>query len=309
MVQEQQDNDYFEPLIVSKYSMISNSEYIVELAFADGSFWDIVAADDRAYDVVSALAKTMQLESLDKNARNKSCYSIPRRLIVHVEDQKRDSAQLTTTAHLTVRGQDTICAVISDENNEMRAFQLMHLSMIICRDIQRRGGVLLHGALAAWNGNGVILAGPGGRGKTTASRRLPRHWQSFCDDMTLIVLDNRGLYWAHPWPTWSTFMINGPGRTWNVQHAVPLTGIFFLEQAHKDAFIPMGIAQSICLLNESAKQASWSIPGHSEKNVLRELRLQRFDNICALAKNVSSYVLRMGIDGAFWKEIEKALNE
>ena len=103
-------------------------------------------------------------------------------------------------------------------------------------------------------------------------------------------------------------MLNGPGGTWNVQHAVPLKGIFFLEQAQKDKFKPLGIAQSICLLNESAKQASWPIPGHSEKNVLRELRLQRFDNICALAKNVSSYVLRMGVDGAFWKEIEKALN-
>jgi len=301
-------NDYFEPLMVSKCPNNSCSEYIVELAFADGSIWDIVATCDQAYNVVSALAKAMQLGSLDKDARNKSCYSISRRLIIHVNDPKSESPKFTTTVDLTDRDQDTICAVIPDESHEMRVFQLMHLSMVICRDVQRRGGVLLHGALAAWNGKGVILAGPGGRGKTTAIRRLPRHWQSFCDDMTLIVLDNRGLYWAHPWPTWSTFMINGSGSTWNVQHAVPLTGIFFLEQASKDAFIPMGTAQSICLLNESTKQTSWSIPSHSEKNVLRELRLQRFDNICALAKNVSSYVLRIGVDGTFWKEIEKALN-
>jgi len=288
--------------------MVSGNEYIVELALTDGSIWNIVAADGRAYAVVSALAKAMHLESVVKNVESKSRYSTPRRLIVHVEDQKRDSVQLTTTAHLTFLDQDTICAVISDESHEMRISQLMHLSLIICRDAQYRGGVLLHGALAGWNGNGVILAGPGGRGKTTASRRLPRNWQSFCDDTTLVVCDNKGAYWAHPWPTWSTFAFNGPGGTWNVQHAVPLKGIFFLEQEQKDKFKPLGIAQSICLLNESAEQASWPMPGHSEKNVLRKLRLQRFDNICALAKKVSSYVLRMGVDGAFWKEIEKALN-
>jgi SynChlorMet cassette protein ScmC len=289
--------------------MTSCSNYIVELAFADGSIWDIVAADDRAYDVVSALAKTMQLGSLDKNSRNKSCYSIPRRLIVRVNDPKSKSPKLTNIAHLTDRDQDTICAMISDESHEMLAFQLMHLSMVICRDMQYRGGVLLHGASAAWNGNGVILAGPGGRGKTTASRRLPSHWHSFCDDTTLVVYDNNGEYRSHPWPTWSSFMINGPGGTWNVQHAVPLKGIFFLEQANKDAFIAIGIAQSICLLNESAKQAaSWSIPDHPKKNALRELRLQRFDNICELAKTIPSYILRMSPDGAFWEEIESALN-
>jgi SynChlorMet cassette protein ScmC len=303
-------NDYFEPLTISKYLMVSGIEYIVELALADDSIWNIVAVDDRAYDVVSALAKAMQLESIVKNVQKKSRHSTPRRLIVHVEDQKRDSARLTTTAHLTFVDQNTICAVISDESHEMRIFQLMHLSLVICRDAQCRGGVLLHGALAEWNGtgDGVILAGPGGRGKTTASRRLPHHWQSFSDDTTLVVCDNKGVYWAHPWPTWSTLMFNEPEGTWNVQHAVPLKGIFFLEQAQKDKFKPLGIGQSICLLNESAEQVSWSMPGHEEKNVLRKLRIQRFDNICALAKTVSSYVLRMGSDGAFWREIEKALN-
>jgi len=103
-------------------------------------------------------------------------------------------------------------------------------------------------------------------------------------------------------------MFNGSGGTWNVQHAVPLKGIFFLEQAHDDAFEPVGIAESVCLLNASAEQASWTMPCHEEKNALRELRLQRFDNICALAKAVPSYVLRMSTDGAFWQAIERALN-
>jgi len=291
-----------------KYSITTHMVHAAGLALADGSIWDIVAADDRAYDVVSALAKTMQLQSPEKRDRNKSPYSSPRRLIVHIENPKKDSVTISTIARLTVKDQDTICVIVSNVSHEMRTFQLMYLSMIICRDAQYRGGVLLHGALAGWNGNGVILAGPGGRGKSTASRRLPHHWQSFCDDMTLVVCDKKGAYWAHPWLTWSTFMFNGPGGTWDVQHAVPLKRIFFLEQAHEDEFKPLGIAQSICLLNASAEQASWSMPGQSEKNALRELRLQRFDNICHLAKAIPSYVLRIGLAGAFWQEIEKALN-
>jgi SynChlorMet cassette protein ScmC len=285
-----------------------NVDNVAELALADGCIWGIIAADDRAYDIISDITKIMQLQFPNKIAPTKPRYSIPRRLIVHVEDPKRDSAQLPTTVHLTVKDQDFICTLNSDESNEILELQLVHLSMVICRDVQDRGGVLLHGALAGLNGDGVILAGPGGRGKTTASRRLPRHWQSFCDDMTLVVCDNKGAYWAHPWPTWSSFMFNGSGGTWNVQHGVPLKAIFFLEQAHDDASKPLGIAQSICLLIASAEQVSWPMPGHEEKNVLRELRLQRFDNSCDLAQVIPSYILGMSPDGAFWQEIERTLN-
>ena len=291
-----------------KYSTPKRTDHVAGLALANGSIWDIVALDDRAQGIVSALAKAMQLEPEAKDAQSKSRYSTPRRLTVQVEDPKRGPAQLTTTDHLTVKDQDTICALIPDESHAMRAFQLMHLSFVIYRDAELRGGILLHGALAGWNGKGAVLAGPGGIGKTTAIRRLPHHWKSFCDDMTLVVCDSKGFYWAHPWPTWSTFMGKRAGGTWNVQQAVPLKGIFFLEQAHEDRLKPIGTAQNICLLNESAEQASWAMPSHSEKNVLRGLRLQRFDNICALAKAVPSYVLRLGRDGAFWKEIERALN-
>jgi SynChlorMet cassette protein ScmC len=186
--------------------------------------------------------------------------------------------------------------------------QLMHLSMVICLDAQCRGGVLLHGALAGWNGNGVILAGPGGRGKTTASKRLPRHWQSFCDDTTLVVCDNKGAYWAHPWPTWSDFMFGGTGGTWDVQHAVPLKGIFFLDQAQREQIESLGAGHATCLLTESSEQASRIISHYMEKDELRKHRQMCFDNICALAQTIPSYVLHLGRDGAFWKEIERALN-
>jgi SynChlorMet cassette protein ScmC len=291
-----------------KYPIPTSAEYVARLALADGSNWDIVAANDRAHDVVSALAKVMRLQFLEKRAPRKSYYNNFRRLIVQVEGHRTDVLKHSTTVHLTFEDENTICTLISNEDNEMSVQPLLHLSMAICRDAQCRGGVLLHGALAEWNGNGVILAGPGGRGKTTASKRLPHYWQSFSDDTTLVIRDDKGVYWAHPWPTWSTFMFNGPGGTWDVQHAVPLKGIFFLEQAHEDKFEVLGIAQSVCLLAESAEQTSWPMQSYCEKNEVRRLRLLRFDNICTLAQTVPSYVLRLGCDGAFWQEIERALS-
>lgn len=288
------------------YLIPSSMKHFAGLTLADGSNWNIIPSDDRAYNVVLALARVMRLQYQDKTVKRCDTF---RRLIVQVEGQKIDPTRLSKTGHSNVQDKDTIvCSIISEENDEMHTLPLVHLSMVICRDAQHRGGVLLHGALAERNGHGVILAGPGGRGKSSASQRLPHHWHSFCDDTTLVVRDNKGVYWAHPWPTWSTFMFNGSGGTWDVQHSVPLKGIFFLDQAHKDAFKPLGTAQNVCLLIASAEQASWLMPGHSEKNALRELRLQRFDNICNLAQTIPSFILHICPDGAFWQEIERALD-
>ena len=92
-----------------KYNSPINAENVVGLALADGCIWDIIAADDRAYDIISAITKIMQLKSPDKSAQRKSRYSIPRRLVILVEDPKRDSAKLPTTVDLTVKDQDFIC--------------------------------------------------------------------------------------------------------------------------------------------------------------------------------------------------------
>lgn len=282
--------------------------HITDLVLAGDNIWNIIATNDQACAVVLALEKTMQLKCLDKSVQTPLRYAYYRRIFVHVEDPKRGPTQLPNTAHLKVSDQDTLCALDSNENSENLGFQLMHLSMVISQDAQRHFGVLLHGALVERNGKGVILAGPTGIGKTTATRRLPHNWHSYCDDMTLVVCDQKGAYWAHPWPTWSTFMFNGPGGSWDVQHAVPLSSIFFLEQDYEDEFEPLGIAQNVCLLNASAEQSSWLMPGKLEKNALRELRLQRFDNICKLAQTIPSYILRMRLNGSFWQEIERTLN-
>lgn len=292
-----------------KWLISRSTKHLTNLNLSDGSNWDIAAADDRAFWIVMALKEIMQLHSRGKRPKRKFPLNTLRRLIVEVKGHEAQPVELFTRTHMRFEDDDTIIfTLIPDANGEVPELPVVHLSMVICWDSQNRGGVLLHGALAEWKGNGVILAGPGGRGKTSASKRLPHHWQSFCDDATLVMPDQGGVYWAHPWPTWSKFMFDGPGGSWDVQHAVPLKGIFFLQQAQMDDFEPLGIAEAACLFNEVSEQVFSPMLQSVQRNEVRALRLKRFDNICALAQSIPSYVLRLCDDGAFWEQIEGALN-
>ncbi len=220
------------------------------------------------------------------------------------------------TAVLSEDEGTTICVLSSAKDARTLPLQLVQVSAVIGRHAQTRGGLLLHGALAeregcgpsASSGQGVILAGPGGVGKTMASQRLLPPWRSLCDDTTLVVRDEQGAYWVHPWPTWSTFALGGPGGTWDVQRAVPLKGIFFLSQAEKTQLEPVGVGQAVTMLVESAEQVSWPMVGDMECEEIRAIHLQRFDNICALAQAVPCYILRLSLAGAFWQEMERALS-
>ena len=172
-----------------------------------------------------------------------------------------------------------------------------------------RQGLLLHGALAEREGQGIILAAPGGTGKSTASRRLPAPWRALCDDSTLVLPDGRGGFCAHPWPTWSTFFFGGTGGAWNVQEHVPLRAVFFLEQAPEEQLEPLGPAAAACSLNQSAEQ----IAGPSARRLLGEVmhthRLRRFATICTVARAVPAYTLKLSLTGAFWREVERALDD
>jgi SynChlorMet cassette protein ScmC len=283
---------------------------VASLLLADGNIWGIVAGDERAAGIVSRLAEVMQFRSHDAPTY---------RLLVLMDG----NSVYANTTHIDHRPQvpvpwtflhpkegntfTLICSPALDY--DMLANQLMQLSLVIARQAQNMGGILLHGALIERDGRGVILAGPGGVGKTTASRRLPLSWRSLSDDATLVVCDEKGAYWAHPWPTWSYFMSEGPGGTWDVNHAVPLQAIFFLQQAQQDRVEPVATGQAVCLLVELAEHTSWPMAHGEGKGATRTLRLERFENICTLVKDVSCYYLHLGLHGAFWQEIERVITE
>jgi len=267
-------------------------ENVVTFSLSDGIIWGIAPGNSLALPIVSRLTETMQLGT---------CGKITCQILVSVEENSAYWTRIPTANNGTI-----ICSVAPPISSDILALQMTRVATVIALDVQRRGGLLVHGALAERDGYGVILAGPGGIGKTTASQRLPLPWHSLSDDTTLIIRDDDGKYWGHPWPTWSRFMFGKSGGTWDVQHRVPLKGIFFLSQAQEDQAMPEVPARSICLLVEfSGKQVSGMMSYGMNQDEKRELHLNRFDNICALVQAVPCYSLHLSLTGSFWDEIER----
>ena len=278
-----------------------------DLILADGSRWVVAAGDEEAESIVSRLGRAMKLGTITgTGAVESSRPGAVRRLLVRVGAHGQKT--VAATCHAMPKDDGPIVCVLRPSPHEEELYgQLMELSSVFAREAQARGGVLLHGALAERNGIGVILAAPGGTGKSTASGRLPATWRSLCDDTTLVVRDSRGEYRAHPWPTWSRFLRGEPGGAWDVQKTVPLKGVFFLSRAAEDRAEPVGPGRAVSLLVECAGQSSRPMALGLDKEATRALHLERFDNLCALARAVPTHLLHISLTGAFWREIERSI--
>jgi len=260
------------------------------LSLSDGNAWQIVAGDKKAAAIVARLEEIMQLRPLE----------IPHRRLSLITSNKSGSRKLTSG--------DVEVFVPSLDEFTLKEISVQLLQPIF-QDIEECGGLFIHSALAERNGFGVILPGPSGIGKTTAINRLPFPWESLCDDETFVAPDIQGRYWAHPWPTWYNFGLSDPKETWNVNYAIPLRGIFFLTRSRKDWIKPIDAKEAVGMLVEIDRQAApgWlELPG-TEKKILRDRRLMRFENVCALAKSVPSFVLSVSPTGRFWENINFTL--
>lgn len=269
------------------------------LTLAHGTSWAIAAdGDAEASTLVDRLAEIMQLPR-GGHADHRLLVSIGSKELMGRAHLKRLPSQDPNTHR---------CALLPSEGPLFPPVQLMTLSRFIARDAQDRGGLLLHGALAEWEGRGAILAGPGEVGKTTATRRLPPRWRACCDDTTLVVRDAQGGYWAHPWPTWSTYLNDHRATgTWDTQRPVRLRAVFFLEQSPQDEMRPLGQGEAVCALVESAKQAMWQTAHRRDPVEPQGLHEEGFRNGCALAQVVPMYCLHLSLTGSFWELMEQAL--
>jgi SynChlorMet cassette protein ScmC len=263
------------------------------LRLADGTTWSIRAADATAAVVVSRFRAAMTLGG--------GC-AAARELVLHIQNAPGLRAE-----RCLQRDGVMTCRVPVPWNEGLTVALMQRLGWAIASQAELSSGVLLHGALAEWEGKAVILAGPGGVGKSTASRRLPEHWVSWSDDAALVVRDAIGAYWAHPWPTWSQFVFGPPGGTWQVERALPLRAVFFLEQGACEAAERVRAAHSICALIRSTEEVA---PAHLldlTEDETRRLRLRRLDNVSGIARIIPCYRLCVTLSGAFWQEMEKAL--
>jgi SynChlorMet cassette protein ScmC len=186
--------------------------------------------------------------------------------------------------------------------------QLVRLSVALVRRAEQDGALLLHAGLVADESGGVLLAGPSGSGKSTTTGRISSPWRALSDDLSLVVADRSGKYWAHPWPTWSTLDSEGEGGAWEVSQAVPLRGIFFLRKGQRDHVTPVSGGESVCALVANVRDASMMRLLHLSPAEVREANIQRFENVCRLAEAVPVHYLLHSMFGTFWKEIERSRN-
>lgn len=271
------------------------------LTLADGMQWCLLPQDESAAQVVALVAKTMQLRP-DVDGRP---------LLVSVRPE-------TETIQFEVNGAGpALCTLAPPADQDALTVDAMKLALVIAHAALPRGGMLLHGGLAELPPNapgapgGVLLAGPGTVGKSTASRRLPPPWRSLCDDATLVVRDGAGQYWAHPWPTWSRYFTYsapaGPDDRWDTQRAVPLRSILFLSQDPEDRATPVPLPAAIAMLTESVVQVSRPIERGLIPAERQALYIQRLAAIKTLAAVVPAFSLQLSLTGLFWNEITRVM--
>ena len=198
-----------------------------------------------------------------------------------------------------------LCAIDHPDTEELFYIQVERIAQCIAADSIGRGGALIHGALCSLNGCGAIMAGRGEIGKTTASKRLPKPWISYCDDSTLVIPDGKSGFTAHPWPTWSRFYWGGSGGSWSVEAFMPLTTIFFLGQAEEDYLEPIDSVKAKSMIIDTVEHVTRS--GRRSDNYKRNFVLQCTRSADAIAKAVPAYKLKVSLSGQFWDKMVEVM--
>jgi SynChlorMet cassette protein ScmC len=201
---------------------------------------------------------------------------------------------------------DVICGVTPQSSYKYDISMIWQALFPIYIRALESGGIPIHSALVERNGKAFLLAGQGGAGKSTCSRRLPSPWSSLCDDEAFIIRNDKNQYLAHPIPTWSDQLNdNLPEKSCHVEQSYPLKAIFFLKQAQTDEIKTIGQGEASVLLSELASESltwGWRYMPPDEETLLKK---NLFDNSCKLARTVPVFTLRVSPSGRFWKEIEK----
>jgi SynChlorMet cassette protein ScmC len=260
------------------------------LALADGSRWVIRTMDDEVEAAVQELGRVMRL-SPARDGRD----------LCVVSCRKGAREKRGSTKHRL------FCRLASARGRQAEVFRMERILGAIVEQSLARGGLLLHAALAVHHGVGFVLAGPSGVGKSTASRRMPAPWQSLSDDCVLVVRSKDGLYWAHPWPTWSLLRKRGTIASWPVERAVPLKALLFLTQSTFDRVEPIATTLATALIVESSLHLVDTVmltpDGYANQTACRKYLRAAW----ALASAVRTFRLQVSLNGQFWSEIERVV--
>lgn len=275
------------------------------LSLRDGKGWWITG-DETSFPMVEKLAGIMRLKESDLGGLSRFIFSA---------EAVDGGSEWTGYDHRSIRIwlhqglADAICEIRDNSDWETKFINLWYSTQPVYQRSMEAGGLPFHTGLAELNGHGVLFAAPGNQGKSTCCRRLPDYWKPLCDDESLVVLDKSGMYQAHPFPTWSEYLWNLSEKTWDVNYSVPLSAVFFLEQGDQDEVTPIGAGEAALFMNSSAVQVCRKFWWGIDKENRREQVNGIFHNACEMAKVIPAFRLRATLNGKFWEEVEKVLDQ
>ena len=201
---------------------------------------------------------------------------------------------------------DVICEAIGGPDRDVDIYRMQLMVKAVSHGVRHAGGFPLHAALVEHEGLGILLAGHGGIGKSTCCRRLPATWKVFCDDQTLIV-PHGSAYVAHPLPTWSEHLAGNTSLSWEIESHATIAAVFFLEQSSTDAVVRMGQGKAASYVTQLAAEMLHRTWSAQERLNGAALSKGLFRDASAFAKQVPAYRLKLSLQGAFWKQIERVV--
>ncbi len=270
------------------------------LTLSNGVEWRLISGDQDAEPILERLADVLMLKREIRPSTNPTV----RNLRVLVRDIPKSRAIKLGN------GYECVLRRFWPSQDDADYWSFGCISAAFSLDASATGGMPLHAALAEHGGKAVILSGPSGAGKSTASRRFPLPWKSLCDDTTFVARSDSGVWMAHPWPTWSAFLKDGPRGRWNVAHSVPVKAIFFLNHAEEESVDPMGSGEALIrMVNASSQVSFFARTMANDPSMSRTINREWFSCIYDLADKVPIYHLNLSLNGHFWKFVESVISE
>jgi len=196
--------------------------------------------------------------------------------------------------------------ITHEPSQEAELYNRWSVMQALYRTALRHGGLPLHGALAAWQQRGLVIAAPGGTGKSTTLRRLPDAWRPLCDDEILMVPHGPG-WRLHPMPTWSNFVLDREPRRWPCEEHVDLHAVCFLKHADTVRLERLPVSQAAVLLMQSARQILRRGWGDVDEVTLHAHKTMVLETASTVAASIPMHLLHLPRDGEFAHLLEGVL--
>lgn len=290
-----------------------NKNFCIKLA--NGVSWQLLSTPE-ACEWVDKLCFIMELKKyVGVNSHN--IYFLKNKfkefnIIKSQKSQNLDKAFMCNTGPLRIyqcqNSLDMICEIGNVDIPEIELLKIAQSIVPIYVQVLHQDGLPLHAALLERDGIGVAIAAPGGTGKSTCASRIPYPWKALCDDELLIVRDNKGTYYAHPFPTWSKCNLQESKETWNVQKYVPISAIFFLKKSHRDKTNFLNLGQSASLIYKLSLPILNRILAPINTEECTIIKRLIFENAYGIANEIPSFILEASLEGKFWEVMDDALS-